>query len=48
MALPPIDDFRGPYRWLSNFGLDAFTWRASSVHVGACLPGGQDRRPRVV
>lgn len=27
VGLPPIDDFRGPYRWLSNFGLDAFTWR---------------------
>ena len=23
----PIDDFRGEYRWLSNFGADTFVWR---------------------
>jgi len=23
----PIDDFRGEYRWLSNFGANTFVWR---------------------
>lgn len=27
MGLPPIDDFRGAYRWLSNFGPAGFVWR---------------------